>query len=295
MASYEDLMMQFYGNLGTAGQKFTSNILKPYLQDGATFAPPKKEVAGATDLQKKYFEQAQNMQMPGYFDKGVGALSNAMTTAGNAAATASSATGAYDPQSYKSFMDPYQKEVVDQYSKEMQRQFDISGQNRAAAATQSGNFGSGREGVVEAEAQRGFQDTLSRGIAGLLSSGYGQAQDRSMNTFANQMGRTLDSSKIGLGAADAQRGVGSAYGQFGLAAPQANQTFMDMIGKAGTAQYTLDQAQNDATFNQAAAQYKLPFDAFNLQSGIVAGFPSPQQFYPQQNQGGINPLMALFG
>ena len=70
---------------------------------------------------------------------------------------------------------------------------------------------------------------------------------------------------------------------------------MDMIGKAGTAQYTLDQAQNDAAFNQAAAQYKLPFDAFNLQSGIVAGFPSPQQFYPQQNQGGINPLMALFG
>ena len=55
MASYEDLMMQFYGNLGTAGQKFTSNILKPYLQDGATFAPPKKEVAGATDLQNKYF------------------------------------------------------------------------------------------------------------------------------------------------------------------------------------------------------------------------------------------------
>jgi len=116
-----------------------------------------------------------------------------------------------------------------------------------------------------------------------------------MNTFANQMGRTLDASKIGLGAADAQRGVGTSFGQFGLAAPDAQESFMNTLGKAGTAQYSLDQAQNDANFAQAAAQYKLPFDAFNLQSGIVAGFPSPQQFYPTQQQGGINPLMALFG
>ena len=56
MASYEDLMMQFYGNLGTAGQKFTSDILKPYITGNKTFAPPRKEVAGATDLQKQYFD-----------------------------------------------------------------------------------------------------------------------------------------------------------------------------------------------------------------------------------------------
>ena len=263
MASYEDLMMQFYGNLGTAGQKFTSDILKPYISGEKTFAPPKKEVAGATDLQKQYFDQAAAMKMPAYFEQGVGALTNAMSTAGNAAATANTATGAYDPQSYKAFMDPYQKEVIDQYSKEMNRQFDISKQQRDAQAQGAGAAFGDRAGVVEAEATRGFQDTLGRGIAGLLSAGYGQAQDRGMNAFANQMGRTLDASKLGLGDADAQR--------------------------------ALDQAQNDAAFNQAAAQYKLPFDAFNLQSGIVAGFPSPQQFYPQQAQGGINPLMALFG
>lgn len=295
MASYEDLMMQFYGNLGTAGQKFTSDILKPYVTGQKTFATPKKDVAGATDLQKQYFDQAAAMKMPDYFQQGVGALSTAMGTAGNAATTANAATGAYDPQSYQAFMDPYQKEVVDEYTKEMNRQFNISKQQRDAQAQGAGAAFGDRSGVVEAEAQRGFQDTLGRGIAGLMSSGFGQAQDRAMNAFGNQMGRTLDASKIGLGAADAQRGVGTSFGQFGLAAPSAQQDFMNTLGKAGTAQYSLDQAQNDANFAQAAAQYKLPFDAFNLQSGIVAGFPSPQQFYPQQNQGGINPLMALFG
>ncbi len=294
MASYEDLMMQFYGNLGTAGQKFTSDILKPYITGNKTFAPPRKEVAGATDLQKQYFDQAAALKMPAYFEQGVGALTNAMNTAESAAATANAATGAYDPQSYKNFMDPYQKEVIDQYSKEMNRQFDISKQQRDAQAQGAGAAFGDRAGVVEAEATKGFQDTLGKGIASLLSSGYGQAQDRGMNAFANQMGRTLDASKLGLGAADLQRGAGSAFGQFGLASPQATSTFMDTIGKAGTAQYTLDQAQKDADYSQAVAQFKLPFDAFNLQSGIVAGFPNPSDFYPQSGQGGINPLMALF-
>ncbi|GAG55511.1 unnamed protein product [marine sediment metagenome] len=44
----------------------------------------------------------------------------------------------------------------------------------------------GREGVVEAEAQRGFQDQLGRGLAGLLSSGYGQAQQQAQKTFEDQ-------------------------------------------------------------------------------------------------------------
>tara|TARA_R100001510_G_C7645750_1_gene203096 strand:+ start:856 stop:1743 length:888 start_codon:yes stop_codon:yes gene_type:complete len=295
MATYDEMMMQFTGNLGTAGQKFTSDILRPYVTGQKTVAPPRKEVLGANQLQQQYFDQAAAMKMPDYFQQGVGALTTAMGTAGNAAATANTATGAYDPQSYQAFMDPFQKEVVDQYTKEMQRQFDISKQARDAQAQGAGAAFGDRSGVVEAEAQRGFQDVLGRGIAGLMSSGFGQAQDRAMTAFGNQMGRTLDASKIGLGASDAQRGIGTAFGQFGLAGPSAQKDFMDTLGKAGTAQYALEQAQKDSDFAQAAAQYKLPFDAFNLQSGIVAGFPSPQQFYPTQAQGGINPLMALFG
>ena len=295
MATYEEMMMQFAGNLGTAGQKFTSDILRPYVTGQKTTAAPRKEVLGANQLQQQYFDQAAALKMPDYFQQGVGALAASMGTAGDAAATANAATGAYDPQSYQAFMDPYQKEVVDEYTKEMTRQFNISKQQRDAQAQGAGAAFGDRSGVVETEAQRGFQDTLGRGIAGLMSSGYGQAQDRAMNTFGNQMGRTLDASKIGLGAADAQRGIGTAFGQFGLADPSAQQDFMNTLGKAGTAQYALDQSQRDADFAQAAAQYRLPFDTFNLQSGIIKGFPTPQQFYPTQQQGGINPLMALFG
>lgn len=294
MASYEDLMMQFYGNLGTAGQKFTSDILKPYISGEKTFGPPLKEVSGPTGIQQSYFQQFQNMQMPDYFKTGVGALEGAEKMANTAVTQATSATQEYDPQSYKKFMDPYQKEVVDAYTKEMQRQFDISRQSRAAQAQSAGAFGGEREGVVETEAQRGFQDTLGRGIAGLMSQGYGQAQTLGLKGFESQMGRTLDASKIGLGGAGIGRDVGTTYGQYGLGAPSAFQTYMDTMGKAGAAQYGLAQAPKDAAYEQASLAYQLPFQAFNLQSGIVSGFPSPAQFYPQGQQGGINPLMALF-
>ena len=80
--------------------------------------------------------------------------------------TSAQTTGAYDPQSYQQFMNPYQQEVIDKYSQEMQRNFDISRQGRAAQALGAGAFGGGREGVLEAEAQRGFQQQLGTGIAG---------------------------------------------------------------------------------------------------------------------------------
>ena len=57
---------------------------------------------------------------------GVGALQGAQSAIGNAATMSGQTTGAYDPQSYQAFMNPFQQEVIDRYTQEMQRQFDIT-------------------------------------------------------------------------------------------------------------------------------------------------------------------------
>ena len=162
--AYEDLLAQLYGNIGKASEKFTSNIVKPFMDQAPNV--PLQGVAGPSDLQQQYFQTAQNLTtgQPDFFGKGIGALDQA-------AATAQQATQAYDPSSYQAFMDPYRQEVVDNYTKEMRRQFDISKASRDAAANRAGAFGGDRSGVVEAEAQRGFQDVLGSGIARLLPSG----------------------------------------------------------------------------------------------------------------------------
>ena len=278
--AYEDLLAQLYGNIGTAGQKFTSNIVKPFMDQAP--GVPLQGVAGPSDLQQQYFQTAANMAtgQPDFFGRGIGALDQAATTAAQA-------TQAYDPQSFQKFMDPFQQNVIDEYTKEMNRQFDISKQTRDAAAQRAGAFGGDRSGVLEAEATRGFQDTLGRGIAGLLSSGFRDAQTRGMTEFSDRMKNIAQ-------AATTQGNIGQTFGQFGQAAPLAAATTADILGKAGTTQQAIDQAGLDALFAQQQQQFKLPFDALALQSNIVSGLPNTIGFNPYGAQGGINPLIGLF-
>ena len=278
--AYEDLLAQLYGNIGKASEKFTSNIVKPFMDQAPNV--PLQGVAGPSDLQQQYFQTAQNLTtgQPDFFGRGIGALDQA-------AATAQQATQAYDPSSYQAFMDPYRQEVVDNYTKEMRRQFDISKASRDAAAQRAGAFGGDRSGVVEAEAQRGFQDVLGSGIARLLSSGFSDAQTRGMASFQDQMKNIAQ-------AATTQGNIGTAFGQLGQASPIAASTTADILGKAGTTQQAIDQAGLDALFAQQQQQFKLPFESIALQSNVVSGLPSQIGFNPYGAQGGINPLIGLF-
>jgi hypothetical protein len=278
--AYEDLLAQLYGNIGKASERFTSNIVKPFMDQAP--GVPIQQVAGPSDLQKQYFQTAANLTsgQPDFFGRGIGALDQAATTAAQA-------TQAYDPQSFQKFMDPFQKNVIDEYTKEMNRQFDISKQTRDAAAQRAGAFGGDRSGVLEAEATRGFQDTLGRGIAGLLSSGFRDAQTRGMTEFSDRMKNIAQ-------AATTQGNIGQTFGQFGQAAPLAAATTADILGKAGTTQQAIDQAGLDALFAQQQQQFKLPFDALALQSNIVSGLPNTIGFNPYGAAGGINPLIGLF-
>ena len=278
--AYEDLLAQLYGNIGKASEKFTSNIVKPFMDQAPNV--PLQGVAGPSDLQQQYFQTAANVAsgQPDFFGRGIEALDQA-------AATAQQATQAYDPSSYQAFMDPYRQEVVDNYTKEMRRQFDISKASRDAAAQRAGAFGGDRSGVVEAEAQRGFQDVLGSGIARLLSSGFADAQTRGMTSFADRMKNIAQ-------AATTQGNIGTAFGQLGQASPIAASTTADILGKAGTTQQAIDQAGLDALFAQQQQQFKLPFESIALQSNVVSGLPSQIGFNPYGAQGGINPLIGLF-
>jgi|TARA_R100001460_G_scaffold40006_5_gene74987 hypothetical protein len=284
--SYEQMLGQLYGNIGSAGQAYTANILKPAIAAGAPNVP-KLEVAGPSALQEQMFNLAAQgaADARDYFGTGIGALNTGAGYVGQAAESR------FDPSAdTQKFMNPYQQNVIDEYTKEMQRQFDISRQGRSAQAVQSGAFGGGREGVVEAEATRGFQDTLGRGIAGLMSSGFQQAQKAAMDDYQNQL-RNLQT------AGQTMNQQGQVLGQFGQAAPQALSSMVGTLGKAGATQYNLGQAQNQALFDQQMGQFRLPQEMLQLQSGIVSGFSPAIGFAPPTGGqgGGINPLLQFMG
>lgn len=283
--NYEQMLAQMYGNIGKAGEAYTSMYVKPAIEAGAQQVPG-LQVSDPSQLQKQMFDLASQgaSQSKDYFGSGIGAL-------GVGADYLKQATGSqYDPASAQKFMDPYQQNVVDAYTKEMQRQFDISGQQRAAQAIGSGAFGGGREGVVEAEAQRGFQDTLGRGIAGLMSQGYQQAQTAAMSDYQNQL-KNLQQAGQTMGQ------QAQTLGQYGAMAPEALGSLVGTLGKAGATQYNIGQAQNQAAYDQAMQQFQLPLQMLQAQSGIVSGFSPAIGFAPPSGGagGGINPLLSFIG
>lgn len=274
----QDLIAQQYGNVLTAGQALTSNAAAIPTQ---TVVSPSAAIGQATNLAANAATTG-----PDYFGMGVGALQGANAAISNAMTTSAQTTGAYDPQSYQQFMNPYQQEVIDKYSQEMQRNFDISRQGRAAQALGAGAFGGGREGVLEAEAQRGFQQQLGTGIAGLLSSGYQNAQQQAQQAFQNQQAAQQ-------AAAGLQLAGGELFGTFGVQAPQSQANLATTLSQLGVTETQAQQQAANQTFQNQMAQYTQPYQQLSFQSGLLGGVSPAYLQNPATTAG--NPLLAGIG
>tara|TARA_R100000030_G_scaffold67026_1_gene51076 strand:+ start:373 stop:1236 length:864 start_codon:yes stop_codon:yes gene_type:complete len=281
MATLEELREQYYGDLMKSGQDLIRDL--PPL--------PKETVEGISGAEQQALDTARQSvaQRPDYLSMGVGSLGQASLTAADAAAQAKGTTGQFDPASTQAFMNPYQQQVIDEYTKEMQRQFDISRQGRAAQAIGAGAFGGGREGVLEAEAMTGFQRQLGQGLAGLMSSGYQQAQNAAMQAFENQQRRgQLAAQNLG-NIGRLQTGIGQMFGQFAPIASGVTERDVSTLARIGATERGIGQAERTADYQNLLRQYQQPFQALNFQSGILGGFPT----YDQSSTAQIyNPLLT---
>lgn len=281
----QNLIAQQYGNVLTAGQALTANAAPV---PTANVVTPSAAIGQATNL-------AANVATtgPDYFGAGVGALQGAANAISSAMTTTSQLGQAYDPQSYKGFMDPYQKEVIDRYSQEMQRQFDIAGQGRAAQAIGAGAFGGGREGVLEAEAQRGFQQQLGTGIAGLLSSGYQQAQQQAQQAFQQQQAGQQAAAGLQLAGGELGTGIGQLYGTFGVQAPMTQANLATTLSQLGVTETAAQQQAAQQAYQNALAQYMQPYQQLQFQAGLLGGAAPSFMTAPTTSAG--NPLLAGIG
>jgi len=281
MATLEELREQYYGDLMKSGQDLIKDL--PAL--------PKETVQGISGAEQQALDTARQSvaQRPDYLSMGVGSLGQASLTAANAATQAMGTTGQFDPASTQAFMNPYQQQVIDEYTKEMQRQFDISRQGRAAQAVGAGAFGGGREGVLEAEAMTGFQRQLGQGLAGLMSSGYQQAQNAAMQAFENQQRRgQLAAQNLG-NIGRLQTGIGQMFGQFAPISSGVTERDVSTLARIGATERGIGQAERTADYQNLLRQYQQPFQALQFQSGILGGFPT----YDQSSTAQIfNPLLT---
>jgi hypothetical protein len=268
MATLEELRSQYLANLLGEGQKLISNL--PPL--------PKETVEGISGAEQQALDLARTgvANRPDFMSMGVGSLGQATLSAANAATQAQASTGAFDPASTQAFMNPFQQNVIDEYTKEMRRQFDISQAGRDAQAVGRGAFGGDRQGVLDAEAATGFQRQLGQGIAGLLSSGYQQAQRSAQQAFENQQRRGQLAAQNLANVGRTQAGIGQLFAQFDPIASGVLERDTSTLARIGATERGIGQAERTADYQNLLRQYLQPFQALGFQGSLIGGFPSAE-------------------
>ena len=101
------------------------------------------------------------------------------------------------PDAYKSYMSPYQQDVIDASLAEFDRQKTIAQTGLRDQAIAAGAYGGGREGVMAAEAARTAEDQRLQLQANLLSQGFQQAQQAAAADLQAQQGLGQYQSALG--------------------------------------------------------------------------------------------------
>ena len=183
-------------------------------------------------------------------------------------------TTAYDPTTaYQQYMNPYQKEVISG----IESQFDKMASQANLQASQSGAFGSEREGIQRAELGRQRAETIGQAQA----QNYQQAQQQAQAQFSDQMSRLQQSSQ-GLGALGAQQ---QALQQGDIASAMS----------AGSVQQQQGQQIADAQYRQKLQQLYEPYQRLGFVSDIYQGMPSSGMSTTMGTSPMVNPLAQAVG
>ena len=132
-------------------------------------------------------------------------------------------TSLVGPDAYKDFMSPYQQQVMDATLTEFDRQQTIGQQGLRDKAIQSGAYGGGREGIMQAEYMNQGAQNRAQLQAQLLNQGFQQAQAargadmqarQGLGTYMDQMGQAQQAYDQAVGDAGIMAQRESVYEPF---------------------------------------------------------------------------------
>ena len=150
----------------------------------------------------------------------------------DAATAAAGLDSLLGPQGYQQFQSPYQQQVIDTSLAEFDRNAAVQQTGLRDQAIQSGAYGGGREGIMQAEAMRNNQLNRGQLQSGLLQEGFQNAQQQALlqlqaqqglGTYQSQLGgaqRQIGQGQLAADQEAAREAAFADYTQLGLVAPQ---------------------------------------------------------------------------
>jgi len=157
------------------------------------------------------------------------------------------------------YMNPYLQAALEPQYAAAQRQADIAQQALQSQYAKAGAYGGSRQGVAEAELQRGLLDRL----AGITGQGYSQAYDKAADLF----GREQD---------------------YGLRALAAQQT-------GGAQQRAIEQQGVQADIGQFREERDYPYKQVQYMQSLLQGLPISTQSYQYAEPSSTSQFMSGAG
>jgi hypothetical protein len=259
---------------------------------------PGQRTATFTPDQESAFAGARNLQ-----DTYLPAFNNAAQTYQNSLNQANKAVSDYNPNNVGKFtdadrsayMNPYITDVIGRAQAGAQRNFAESQAQRDASAKNASAFGGSRSAIADEMARRSYDTQLADTTAGLLNTGYGNAQqqfnaDRQAQEAARQYAARLgmEGAQFGLQSGQAMAGLGSEAYKLGSAQSE-------LLNRYGGQQRDLQQKQYDVDYGNFINARDQERNNLAFLSSLLRGVPvNPQSNTITYQQGGSD-LSSLAG
>lgn len=237
-------------------------------RDNPYQAYPEQRSADFTDLQNKSFTGAQNLGPAQQLNVG----SNMANMAGLGAL---GVAGQSNPQGFQDqvggYMNPYMQQILAPQLAEANRNYDISGMNAQAKATQTGAFGGSRQALMQAENER----NRNMGLSNIMGQGYNTAFTNAQNQFNQGNATQLQAFQNANQAAGALGNLGSTQFSQQLGT-------LGLQNQFGTQQQQDQQNRLNQQYQDFLNQKQYPYQQLSYMSDMLRGMPltqSSQQSY----------------
>ena len=241
---------------------------------------PGQRIANFSPDQQSSFEGARNLQ-----NTYLPSFNNAAQTFQDSLGRANKAVSDYNPNNVGKFtdadrsayMNPYITDVIGRAQAGAQRNFAESQAQRDASAKNASAFGGSRAAIADESARRNYDNQLADTTAGLLNTGYGNAQqqfnaDRQAQEAARQFGANLgmQGAQFGLQSGQAMQGLGTEAYRLGSAQSE-------LLNKYGTQQQGNTQKRYDVDYGNFINQRDQERNNLAFLSSLLRGVPvNPQ-------------------
>jgi len=227
--------------------------------------------AGESALENQAYQGLGALQMPtsnmGAIGAG-GSFTGAGYTPPTAAQAAAGETGTYTPASgnvLQKYMTPYLQGALQPQYDAARRQAEIQAQNLQSQYGKAGAYGGSRQGVAEAELQRGLLDRM----AGITGTGYQQAYEQAQNQFNEEARRQMDAQQL--------------TNRYGFDVAKALQD-------AGAVQRATEQQGITADIAQFEEERDYPYKQVLFMQSLLQGQPLETQSYSIYEPSGLQTL-----